>query len=106
MILADGVASEKEMATFRRICREAFGIAEDSIDPVIEYLNEFGYETNGSQAVAVFQGLDLERRKLLARHMAEIAKADANLAENEVRLLRRTLDLLGISPVDVVKPAT
>ncbi len=37
--------------------------------------------------------------------MAEIAKADSQLAENEVRLLRRTLDLLGISPVDVVKPA-
>jgi uncharacterized tellurite resistance protein B-like protein len=36
----------------------------------------------------------------------EIAKADSQLAENEVRLLRRTLDLLGISPVDVVKPKT
>ena len=36
--------------------------------------------------------------------MAEIAKADSQLAESEVRLLRRTLDLLDISPVDVVKP--
>jgi uncharacterized tellurite resistance protein B-like protein len=36
--------------------------------------------------------------------MAEIAKADSELAEKEVRLLRRTLDILGISPVDVVKP--
>lgn len=106
MILADGVASENEMATFRRICRDAFGIPEDSIDPVIEYLNDFGYETNGSQAIAVFQELDVERRKSLARHMAEIAKADASLAENEVKLLRRSLDLLGISPVDVVKPAS
>ena len=35
--------------------------------------------------------------------MAEIAKADNELAENEVRLLRRTLELLGISPVDVVR---
>nr|WP_281035977.1 TerB family tellurite resistance protein [Mesorhizobium sp. M4B.F.Ca.ET.190.01.1.1] len=41
---------------------------------------------------------------MLAQHMAEIAKADSKLAENEVRLLRRTLDLLDISPVDVVKP--
>jgi uncharacterized tellurite resistance protein B-like protein len=36
--------------------------------------------------------------------MAEIAKADRHLAENEVKLLRRTLDILGISPVDAVKP--
>ncbi|WP_378950448.1 TerB family tellurite resistance protein [Mesorhizobium sp. ANAO-SY3R2] len=103
MILADGVASESEMAAFRRICNQAFGIGEESIDAVVEYLNDIGYETNGSQAIAMFQDLDVERRKLLARHMADIAKADTHLAENEVKLLRRTLDLLGISPVDVVK---
>jgi uncharacterized tellurite resistance protein B-like protein len=89
---------------FRRICKEAFGIPEGSIDSVIEYLNDFGYETNGSQAIALFRDLDVERRKLLARHMADIAKADARLAESEVKLLRRTLDLLDISPVDLVKP--
>ena len=104
MILADGTVSESEMVAFRRICKDAFGIQETSIDAVIEYLNEFGYETNGSQAIALFRDLDVERRKLLARHMAEIAKADSKLAESEVKLLRRTLDLLDISPVDVVKP--
>lgn len=104
MILADGQISESEMAAFRRICRDAFGIGEDSIEGVIEYLNDFGYETNGAQAIDMFRELDVERRRELARHMAEIAKADSQLAENEVRLLRRTLELLGISPVDVVKP--
>jgi len=103
MILADGEVAESEMQAFRRICRESFGITESSIDGVIEYLNDFGYETNGSQAIAMFRDLDVERRRLLARHMAEIAKADEHLAENEVRLLRRTLDLLGISPVDLVR---
>ena len=103
MILADGEVAESELRVFRRICRESFGIAETSIDGVIEYLNEFGYETTGSQAIAMFRALDIERRRRLARHMAEIAKADARLAENEVRLLRRTLDLLGISPVDLVR---
>src|SRR4026209_2483010 len=97
MILADGSVSESEMVAFRRICKDAFGIAETSIDSVIEYLNEFGYETNGSQAIALFRDLDPERRKQRARHMAEIAKADSQLAESEVRLLRRTLDLLDIS---------
>jgi uncharacterized tellurite resistance protein B-like protein len=104
MILADGQVSDSEMAAFRRICRDAFGIGEESIEGVVEYLNDFGYETSGAQAIEMFRELDVERRKLLARHMADIAKADSQLAENEVRLLRRTLDLLGISPVDVVKP--
>ncbi len=104
MILADGEISESEMEAFRRICRDSFDIPESSIDRVIDYLNDAGYETTGSQAIAEFQGLDVERRRLLARHMAEIAKADRHLAETEVRLLRRTLDILGISPVDVVKP--
>lgn len=104
MILADGSVTESEMDVFRRICKDAFDIPESSIDAVIEYLNDFGYETNASQAIALFRELDIERRKLLARHMADIAKADAQLAESEVRLLRRTLDLLGINPVDVVKP--
>ena len=104
MILADGQVSEAEMAVFRRICSESFGIGDESIDGVVEYLNDFGYETSGAQAIGMFRELDIERRKTLARHMAEIAKADSQLAENEVKLLRRTLDLLGISPVDVVKP--
>ncbi|MBZ9676090.1 TerB family tellurite resistance protein [Mesorhizobium sp. ES1-1] len=103
MILADGSVSESEMIAFRRICRDAFGIPETSIDSVIDYLNEFGYETNGSQAIALFRDLDLDRRKQLALHMAEIAKADSHLADSEVRLLRRTLELLDISPVDGVK---
>ena len=103
MILADGSVSESEMLVFRNICSTSFGIPEESIDSVIEYLNDYGYETNGSQAVAMFRDLDIGRRRLLARHMAEIAKADRHLAENEVRLLRRTLDLLDVEPADVVR---
>lgn len=103
MILADGEVEEHEMATFRRICRESFGIAEESIDAVVQYLNDFGYETNVSQALALFRGLKLERRQALAQHLAEIAKADHQLAAQEIRLLRRILDTLGLQPVDVIK---
>lgn len=102
MILADGEVTEAEMQAFRRICRESFGIPETSIDAVIEYLNDFGYETNASQAIAMFRDLDVGRRRLLARHMAEIAKADSHLAEKEVRLLARTLEMLGLDPKDIV----
>ena len=104
MILADGEVEEHEMAIFRRICRESFGIGEDSIEGVIRYLNDFGYETNGSQALAMFRGLNLERRQALAQHMAEIAKADTDLSKHEVRLLARVIDMLDLKPTDVVTP--
>src|SRR5688572_27752222 len=87
MILADGKVDDNEIATFRRICRDAFGIEGESMDGVVDYLNDFGYETSGTQAVDLFRGLDLDRRKTLARHMAAIAKADTQLAEQEIRLL-------------------
>ena len=105
MILADGTVSESEMAAFRRICREAFGIPEASIDSVIEYLNEFGYETNGSQAIAQFRDLDVERRSLLARHMAEIAKANSKLMDEEMRMLKRILEMLHLDSKDLTPAA-
>jgi uncharacterized tellurite resistance protein B-like protein len=106
MILADGKVEEAEMAALRRICRDVFGIEEESIDGVIDYLNDFGYETSGGQAIGMFHELDMERRRLLARNMAEIAKADTELAEQEIRLLRRTLELLELDPRDMARPKT
>lgn len=102
MILADGAVSDSEMAVFKRICIDSFGIAEESFDGVVEYLNDFGYETSGAQAIDLFRELDMDRRKLLARHMGEIAKADAHLAQSELSLLKRTLELLEIDPRDLV----
>jgi uncharacterized tellurite resistance protein B-like protein len=101
MILADGSVSESEMQAFRRICRDAFGIDDESVDGVVEYLNEVGYETTGAQALAMFRELDFERRRNLARHMADIAKADSQLADTEIRMLKRTLELLDISTEDL-----
>ncbi|MET0598994.1 MAG: TerB family tellurite resistance protein [Mesorhizobium sp.] len=98
MILADGKVDDSEMVAFRRICRESFGIEEDSVDGVVDYLNDFGYETTGIQAVELFRDLSAERRVALARHMAEIARADTELSVQEVRLLKRTLELLGLDP--------
>ncbi len=106
MILADGEVSENEMDAFRRICRDAFAIPEDSIDAVIDYLLDVGYETTGRQAIEVFQGFDIDRRRALARHMATIAKADHGLKDREVRLLKRTLDMLGLTPEDAVGQPT
>ena len=102
MILADGEVDEQEMETFRRICREAFGIPEESIEGVIRYLQDFGYETTGSQALALFRTLDRGRRIQLGRHMVEIAKSDQKLSEHEVRLLKRTIEVLDLEPEEIV----
>lgn len=105
MILADGVIEEAEMQALRRICRDNFGIQESSMDGVIEFLNDFGYETNAAQALDMFMELPIERRRALALHMAEIAKADTQLAESELRLLKRSLDLLQLEAADLAKSA-
>jgi len=102
MILADGEVEVSEMETFRRICRDSFGLPEDHLDGVIDYLQDFGYETTGSQALALFSTLDRDRRVALGRHMAEIAKADHELSAHEVKLLKRTLEVLQLEPRDVV----
>jgi uncharacterized tellurite resistance protein B-like protein len=102
MILADGAVEEGELATFRRICTESFGIPEESLAGVIRYLQDYGYETSGSQALALFRTLDHPRRVELGRHLAEIAKADAKLSEHEVRLLKRTLEVLELDPREIV----
>lgn len=102
MMLTDGKVSDAEMGVLRRICRVSFGIPEESMEAVIGYLHDFSYETTGGQAVAMFRDLDVERRRLLARHMADIAKADADLSREEVRLLRRLLDLLHLEPADTL----
>lgn len=104
MVLADGEAAEPEMQAFRRICREAFGIGEESLKEVVSYLQDYGYETTTPRALGAFGALPLHRRIELARHMAEIAKADQKLSKQEVELLRRTVTLLRIDPMDVIGP--
>lgn len=102
MILADGEVDEQEMETFRRICRDSFAIPEESLEGVIRYLQDFGYETTGSQALALFRTLPRERRVQLGRHMVEIAKSDQKLSEHEVRLLKRTIQVLELEPEEIV----
>ncbi|MBP0439686.1 TerB family tellurite resistance protein [Tianweitania sediminis] len=101
MILADGEVSEAELATLRRICRESFGIEEASMDDVVDYLRTYGYETDTAQSLAMFRRLDHDRKQMLAQHLAEMAKADHQLARQEVQLLARAMKLLDIRPDEI-----
>lgn len=100
MVLADGEAAERELATLRRIAR-TFGIAGRDFEQVLAYLEDFGYGTSAAQAIAVFREFGKDRRLVLARHMAEIAKADMELSRYEVRLLARVVDVLDLDPAEV-----
>lgn len=102
MALADGEVTEREMTVLKRIAAEAFDIGDDDFDQVTAYLAEFGYEISAAQAILVFQEMDRDRRVALARHLAEIAKADTELNRYEVRLLARVVDMLGLQSQDVL----
>ena len=105
MALADGRMAEAELAALRRIALEAFGIEAADMEPVLSYLEDFGYEISVPQAVAVFREFERPRRLALARHLATIAKADSELSRHEVRLLARIIDMLDLTPAEVTAPA-
>ena len=106
VILADGEADPREIRTFRRICADAFDIQGDDLEQVLAHLQDFGYDISVNQAIEVFRELGLDRRISLARHLAEIAKADHELSRHEVRLIARVVDMLDLEPSDVVdRPA-
>lgn len=104
MILADGVVEKSEIEMFKRICRDAFGIGDESFRGVVHYLNEFGYETTGWQAMSVFRSLDDDRKRLLIKHMVDIAGADSELHPMERKLLKRTLYVLELEEDEDLRP--
>ena len=53
----------------------------------------------------MFRDLDRDRRIALARHMAEIAKADSKLVDEEMRMLKRTLEMLHLDSKDLASAA-
>lgn len=104
LVLADGVAKDEELAALKRICAEAFGLVGKDFDEALRYLEEFGYETTGAQATAVFRELPEDRRKALIGHLIAIAKADHAIDKHEVRLIARAGEILGIDPRDLIGP--
>lgn len=101
MIFADGEMKPEELAHFKQICHVAFDIPEEDVPQVLKYLQEFGYETTTEDAAAMFESLDSERKKTLLLHMLSVAKADSNLHQGEIELIRKTAALLGLGPEDI-----
>lgn len=103
MMFADGTLKPEELRNFKRICKIAFGIPENDVPKVIEYLQDFGYETTIEDAVAMFQELELERKQTLLVHLFSIAKSDNEVHSNEADMMRRVSELLGLTADDIAK---
>lgn len=103
MMFADGALKPQELENFKRICKIAFDIPEEDVHQVIEYLQDFGYETSIDDAVAMFEGMEWERKKTLLIHMLSIAKSDNEVHSDEVELIRKTSELLGLTAKDIAK---
>jgi|OrbTmetagenome_3_1107373.scaffolds.fasta_scaffold152207_1 uncharacterized tellurite resistance protein B-like protein len=101
MMFADGKLLPEELENFKRICKIAFGIPEEDVPQVIEYLREFGYETTVDDAAVMFEQLDDDRKRSLLLHMMSIAKSDKEVHAEEVDLIRRTASILGLEAADL-----
>ncbi len=96
LMLADGSVTRSELETFRAICRDGFGIEEDSFGKVMRFLKDFGYETSTDQSIEAFRDLPPERRRALAGHIAAIVGADGKLDMREFRIVEKVSDMLGL----------
>lgn len=105
VILADGQVTQSELDRFQAICRDSFGLAEESFGAVMRYLKDYGYETDAAQAIEMFREMDIDRRRALAAHVADIAQADQRLDTREFHLIERLADRLGLAPEDFVPRA-
>ena len=101
MIFADGELKPEEIRNFKRICTTAFDIPEKDVPEVLQYLQDYGYETTPSDAAAMFEELPKERKRALLVHMLSIAKSDDELHVDEAELIRLTAKNLGMTPADI-----
>lgn len=103
MMFADGALRGAELELFKQFCNSVFDIPEEDVPEVIEFLKEYGYETSGEQAAAVFAELPDERKQLLLTHLIEMARADDVLHKEEIALIARVSRVFGYTPDQVRK---
>jgi uncharacterized tellurite resistance protein B-like protein len=97
LIAVDAPDEAREIATFRAIVGQAFGIGDEDMAEVIQYLKDFDYETKAYQAAALFIDMAPERKTELLKHLLAIAKADGRIDPREENFIRRTAAVLGVT---------
>lgn len=101
MMFIDGELNGPELELFKQYCHSVFDIPEEDVPEVVKFLREYGYETSGEQAAAVFSEMPGERKAQLLGKLITMARADNVLHEKEVDLIARVSRVLGYSPEQV-----
>lgn len=98
---ADGEQHPAEMAAFKKIVSDNFGIEGQQLKDVAEYLKDFAYETTTGQAAAMVAEMAPERRQNLLKDLLTIACADSELARQETAMIARVAQVFNLTPEDV-----
>ena len=101
MMFIDGELNGPELDLFKQYCHSVFDIPEEDVPDVVKFLREYGYETSGEQAAAVFSEMPGERKAQLLGKLITMARADNVLHEKEVDLIARVSRVLGYTPEQV-----
>ncbi|MEM7302999.1 MAG: TerB family tellurite resistance protein [Pseudomonadota bacterium] len=102
LLFADGVLKPAETRYFQQLCVAAFNIPEDEFAEVMQFVRNFGYETSAEQAAAVFEEMPLLHKRRILVRMLSVAKADNELHQTELDMIRRTASLLGVSAEELL----
>lgn len=101
MMFIDGQVEGPELDLFKQYCQGVFGIPEEDVPDVIKFLREYGYETSGEQAAAVFDNMPGERKAEVLGKLITMARADSVLDQKEVDLIARVSRVLGYTPEQI-----
>jgi uncharacterized tellurite resistance protein B-like protein len=97
MSFADKSVNPAEADAFAAICTRMLGLDADELGKILQYINDFGYETTNQQAAEMLAGLSEARKREILDHLAIVAKADGAIDERERRLLEATAQRLGFA---------
>ena len=97
VVFADGDRHPAEIAIFKEIILENFGIPTEEIPEVVEYLKDFAYETTTKQAAGMLAEMAPERRLSLLNDLMKIACADSRIAQSETVMIQRIAEVLGVT---------
>ena len=93
-MFADGKMASEEINMFKMFCSTIFHIPEEDVPDVIRFLKEYGYETSGEQAAAMFADFPEKRRRELLVHLVSMARADNVVHQQETEMIERVAKTL------------
>lgn len=105
MMLVEGVVRDRELALFRRICRDHFGIAESDMDALHVYLERRQARGDAAEQEQSLRRMTQEERRQLIGLMGQLAASAESdpgpaatlKATGDRRFLRDTAAALGLA---------